>query len=155
MTNVFLKSKYNVKIMYFLSSKNVFTFYRIKKVDKETFEVRNMKRESKVYSYKEQLEELQIKREIEEKKRLLAAEKPDLSEIKLSAKQQEMLNEHKTKERAIRSRMTEIRKKLIRILATFDGLIKADRVFVAIQLKAILFPILNNLQVRLNLTFFF
>jgi hypothetical protein len=62
----------------------------------------NLKRESKVYSYKEQLEELQLRRELEEKKKKDGKTKPP----RFTPKQLEAIKNQKTKEQAIRSRLT-------------------------------------------------
>jgi hypothetical protein len=63
-----------------------------------------MKRESKVYSYKEQLEELQLRRELEEKRR----KQGKLKEPQLTPKQKEALRLQLEKESAIRARLSEV-----------------------------------------------
>lgn len=64
----------------------------------------NMKRESKAYSFKEQQEELQLRRELEEKKR----KEGKFVEPQYSPKQLEAIKNQKQKESMIRSRLTEV-----------------------------------------------
>ncbi|CAH2216286.1 jg490, partial [Pararge aegeria aegeria] len=64
----------------------------------------NLKRESKAYSYKEQLEELQLRREIDEKRR----KEGKIKEVPLSAKQKEAMKTQLAKENAIRERLAEL-----------------------------------------------
>lgn len=64
----------------------------------------NLKRESKAYSYKEQLEELQLRRELEEKKR----KEGKIKEPQYTPKQLEAIKNQKIKEQAIRDRLREV-----------------------------------------------
>lgn len=64
----------------------------------------NMKRESKVYSYKEQLEEMQLRRELEEKKR----KEGKIKTPQYTPKQLEVIKNQKIKEEKIRNRLTEL-----------------------------------------------
>lgn len=64
----------------------------------------NMKRESKAYSYKEQLEEMQLRREMEEKKRKEGIIKPP----QYTPKQLEAIKNQRLKEEKIRTRLTEL-----------------------------------------------
>lgn len=64
----------------------------------------NMKRESKAYSYKDQLEEMQLRRELEEKRR----KEGKIKEPQYSTKQLEAIKNQKLKEQAIRDRLTEV-----------------------------------------------
>lgn len=64
----------------------------------------NMKRESKAYSYKEQLEEMQLRRELEEKKR----KEGKIKEPQYTPKQLEAIKNQKIKEQSIRSRLNEV-----------------------------------------------
>ncbi|CAG2063309.1 unnamed protein product, partial [Timema podura] len=68
-------------------------------------DARNMKRESKVYSYKEQLEEIQLRRELEDKKR----KQGKLKEPELTVKQKEAMRLQLEKESAIRSKLTQVK----------------------------------------------
>lgn len=63
----------------------------------------NLKRESKAYSYKEQLEELQLRRELEEKKK-----KAGKGAVKYTPKQLEAIKNQRIKEDGIRSRLKEV-----------------------------------------------
>ncbi|KAM3961855.1 lethal (3) 80Fj [Aphomia sociella] len=64
----------------------------------------NLKRESKAYSYKDQLEELQLRRELEEKRR----KEGKVKEVPLSAKQKEAIKAQLAKESAIRQRLNAL-----------------------------------------------
>lgn len=64
----------------------------------------NLKRESKAYSYKEQLEELQLRRELEEKKR----KEGKIKQPQYTPKQLEAIKNQKMKEQAIRTRLQEV-----------------------------------------------
>lgn len=63
-----------------------------------------MKRESKLYSYKDQMEELQLRRELEERKR----REGKIKQPELTPKQKEMIRVQLKKEAAIRARLAEI-----------------------------------------------
>ena len=65
----------------------------------------NIKRESKAYSYKEQMEDIALRKELEEKKR----KEGKMVEPKLNSKQKEVLEAHLEKESAIRGRIREAR----------------------------------------------
>ncbi len=71
---------------------------------KEGNESKNIKRESKAYSYKEQMEEIALRKEIEEKRR----REGKLQEPKLTPKQKEAMANQLAKESEIRSRLTSI-----------------------------------------------
>ncbi|XP_060810909.1 stalled ribosome sensor GCN1 [Amyelois transitella] len=76
----------------------------------------NLKRESKAYSYKDQLEELQLRRELEEKRR----REGKIKEVPLSAKQKEAIKAQLAKESAIRQRLTVLNSRVeaaVRLLA--------------------------------------
>lgn len=66
-----------------------------------------MKRESRVYSYKEQLEEIQLRKELEEKRR--QSGKP----IVYSAKQKEAIKIQMMKEKIIKDHVSKVRMILI------------------------------------------
>lgn len=61
-----------------------------------------MKRESKAYSYKEQLEELQLRRELEEKKK----RDGKIQKPQYTPKQLEAIKNQKSKEHTIRVRLS-------------------------------------------------
>lgn len=63
-----------------------------------------MKRESKAYSYKEQLEEMQLRRELEEKKR----KEGKVKTPQYTPKQLEVIKNQKIKEQKIRNRLSEL-----------------------------------------------
>lgn len=93
----------------FCLGKETFTFFFFISVKVLSFRVEgnqeiNLKRESKAYSYKEQLEELQLRRELEEKKRKEGKIKPP----QYTPKQLEAIKNQKLKEQEIRNRLTEV-----------------------------------------------
>ena len=64
-----------------------------------------MRRENKLYSYKDQLAELELRKELEKKKgKSVKKEAP-----KLSKKQQEMMEETLKRESDVRRRMQQVR----------------------------------------------
>ena len=63
----------------------------------------NMRRESKAYSYKEQLEEMQLRRELEEKKR----KEGKVKAPQYTPKQLEAMKNQRSKEQTIRNRLKE------------------------------------------------
>ena len=65
-----------------------------------------MKRENKLYSYKDQLAELELRKEIEKKKK---KDQPAKPEVKLSKKQQEMVDEQMKQEQEVRERCQQVR----------------------------------------------
>lgn len=67
-------------------------------------EERNIKRESRVYSYKEQMEEQQLRRELEEKRR----REGKIKEPQFTPKQKEAMKLQLEKESAIRSRVSSM-----------------------------------------------
>ena len=78
--------------------------FGFRKEDEDSLNAKNMKRESKVYSYKEQLEELQLRRELEERKR----KQGKLKEPVLTSKQKELMRLQLEKESGIRARLTKV-----------------------------------------------
>ena len=73
---------------------------------------KNIKRESKAYSYKEQMEEIALRKEIEEKRR----REGKTVEVKLTPKQKELVNAQLEKEDSIREEVKEIKEGLDPIL---------------------------------------
>ncbi|KAJ8723024.1 hypothetical protein PYW07_004204 [Mythimna separata] len=69
----------------------------------------NLKRESKAYSYKEQLEELQLRRELEEKNK----REGKVKEVPLSAKQKEAIKAQLAKESAVRQRLSALNLRVV------------------------------------------
>lgn len=75
------------------------------------------KRENKVYSYKEQLEELQLRRELEEKKRKEGTWKPP----QLTPKQKDAIKNQTDKEKAIKQRLQALNETLTSTVSLIKG----------------------------------
>lgn len=77
----------------------------------------SQKRENKVYTYKEQLEEIQLRREIEEKKRKEGKWKPP----QLTPKQQEAIKNQTDKENATKNRLKILNDNLLELVSLIHG----------------------------------
>ncbi|KYB24626.1 Translational activator GCN1-like Protein [Tribolium castaneum] len=108
----------------------------------ETNETMNLKRESKVYSYKEQLEELQLRREIEEKKKKDGKIKPP----QYTPKQLEAIKNQKMKEQAIRSRLAMLNTSIINCVSMIRAAAKGNPLQLSLYFKDLLPYILSGLQ---------
>lgn len=75
-----------------------------RKENENSMNVKNMKRESKAYSYKEQQEEIMLRKEIEEKK----IKEGKLKKPELSAKQKEAISLELEKEANIRNKLKSV-----------------------------------------------
>ncbi|KAL3270236.1 hypothetical protein HHI36_009292 [Cryptolaemus montrouzieri] len=102
----------------------------------------NMKRESKAYSYKEQLEELQLRRELEEKKRKEGKIKPP----KFTQKQLEAINNQKSKEQAIRTRLSELNSIIMNSVSMVKAAAMGNPAEVSLHLKTLLPVLIKDLQ---------
>ncbi|KAG8223949.1 hypothetical protein J437_LFUL003757 [Ladona fulva] len=111
----------------------------------------NMKRESKVYSYKEQLEELQLRRELEEKKRKQGKGK---AEPELNPKQKEARRIQLEKESNIRAKLTELNQQVAVVVSMIRAAAEGNGDALSVHFKEILFSILRNLQSPLAAPYF-
>ena len=101
----------------------------------------NMKRESKAYSFKEQQEELQLRRELYEKKK----REGKIKEPKLTPKQEEILKTQIAKESAIRKRLTELKCRIDNAVSLVICAMNGNGQELSFYLKDLLPPILKNL----------
>lgn len=99
-----------------------------------------MKRESKVYSFKEQLEELQLRRELEEKKRKAGK----LKEPELTPKQKELIRLQFEKENAIRTRLRELNTKIVACVSMIRSSAKGDPIIFSTYFKDLLPVLISN-----------
>lgn len=102
----------------------------------------NIKRESKVYSYKEQQEELQLRRELEEKKR----KEGKIKEPQYTQKQLEIIKAQRDKENVIRNRLVELNKVLQNCVSLIQSLARGNPHFLALHFKELLPSILEACQ---------
>lgn len=98
-----------------------------------TTESKNIKRESKVYSFKEQMEEIELKKELEAKK------KSKVQEPELTKKQKEVMDAQLQKEHAIRLRIRKLAGSVERAMLLLDAVMAAPASTVC-QYGAPLFP---------------
>ncbi|XP_059218129.1 stalled ribosome sensor GCN1 isoform X2 [Stomoxys calcitrans] len=105
-----------------------------------------LKRENKAYSYKEQLEELQLRREIEEKKRKEGKGKP----IKLTTKQQETIRAQTEKEQLIRNRLSTLNNQLICSIKMMGASSKGNAKQFSLHFPKLLPVILNAMKSPLS-----
>ncbi|XP_042146594.1 eIF-2-alpha kinase activator GCN1 [Ixodes scapularis] len=98
-----------------------------------TTESKNIKRESKVYSYKEQMEEIELKKELEAKK------KSKVQEPELSKKQKEAMEAQLQKEHAVRLRIRKLAESVERALQLLGAALSAPAPTVCLH-GAPLFP---------------
>lgn len=93
-----------------------------------------IKRENKAYSYKEQLEELQLRREIEEKKRKEGKLKPP----QLTPKQKEAIKNQTDKENAIRIKCKELNDNLVKVISQIEGSTKGNSMHFSLYFSSLL-----------------
>lgn len=78
--------------------------YYFSKENEDTMNIKNMKRESKAYSFKEQQEEIMLRKEIEAKK----IKEGKIKKPELSPKQKEAMAIELEKESTIRNRLKSV-----------------------------------------------
>lgn len=98
-----------------------------------TSESKNIKRESKVYSYKEQMEEIELKKELEARK------KTKVQEPELTKKQKEVMDMQLQKEQAVRLRVRKLAESVERAMSLLDAVMSAPPAVVCLY-GAPLFP---------------
>nr|XP_040228816.2 eIF-2-alpha kinase activator GCN1 [Anopheles coluzzii] len=86
----------------------------------EQIQTAHLKRENKAYSYKEQLEELQLRRELEEKRRKEGTWKPP----QLTPKQKEVIDKQREKENAIKARLKALHDTITTLISQIEGAAK-------------------------------
>lgn len=98
-----------------------------------------IRRENKAYTYKEQLEELQLKREIEEKRRKEGKAKPP----QLTPKQKEAIKNQTDKENAIRLKCKELNENLLKVTSQIEGSIRGNSKHFSLYFSTLLPAILR------------
>ncbi|KAE8739724.1 hypothetical protein FOCC_FOCC014768 [Frankliniella occidentalis] len=114
----------------------------IGKNNDDSLNAKNLKRESKVYSYKDQLEEMALRRELEEKKR----REGKLKEPELNPKQKEAMKIQLEKESAVRSRLTLLKNRLDNSLSMLRAALEGNPTHMSRYFRDLLPNILNDLQ---------
>lgn len=109
--------------------------------DNDILNAMNMKRESKVYSFKEQQEELQLRRELYEKRK----KEGKIKEPKLTPKQEEAIKAQVSKENAIRQRLTEINRNITNLVSMVKAAARGNGFHLSFYFKDLLPSILRNL----------
>lgn len=110
--------------------------------DNDILQSMNMKRESKVYSFKEQQEELQLRRELYEKRK----REGKIKEPKLTAKQEETLKAQVAKENAIRQRLNELNDRIVKLVSIVTALATGNPFETSLHLRYLLPALLRDLQ---------
>lgn len=105
-----------------------------------------VKRENKVYSYKEQLEEIQLRREIDEKRQKEGKSKT----VKLTQKQQELIKNQTEKEMRIRLRVQALHEKLMCIISLFKASCTGNEKHISLHFHTLLDDILRATQSPLS-----
>uniref|UniRef100_A0A1B0AHF4 TOG domain-containing protein n=1 Tax=Glossina pallidipes TaxID=7398 RepID=A0A1B0AHF4_GLOPL len=114
--------------------------------NEELYVTTGIKRENKVYSYKEQLEELQLRREIEEKRRKEGRAKPP----QLTPKQQEAIRNQTEKESQIKKRLQALNEKLVCIIKMIKSAGVGNAKQLSLHFPAILGAILSAMKSPLS-----
>ena len=114
----------------------------LESIQNERDSTMNMKRESKAYSYKEQMEELALRKEIEEKKR----REGRLVEPKLTPKQKELLSAQLEKERKTRAHVASLVERVRPALSLLGAAVAARPQLFA----AVVSPVLELLAAALS-----
>ncbi|XP_046621828.1 eIF-2-alpha kinase activator GCN1 isoform X1 [Neodiprion virginianus] len=109
--------------------------------ENEILNAMNMKRESKVYSFKEQQEELQLRRELYEKRK----REGKIKEPKLTPKQEEALKVQTAKENAIRARLTGLNSKITEAVSMVNAAARGNGTELSLYFKDLLPSTLRNL----------
>ncbi|KAK0174572.1 hypothetical protein PV327_010330 [Microctonus hyperodae] len=110
--------------------------------DNDILNSMNMKRESKAYSFKEQQEELQLRREMYEKRK----KEGKIKEQKLTPKQEEALKAQTVRESIIKKRLAELFNKITVAISMINGLKRGNSIHLSYYLCDLLPPILKNLS---------
>ncbi|KRK05621.1 uncharacterized protein Dyak_GE27770, isoform A [Drosophila yakuba] len=103
------------------------------------YETVRIKRENKVYSYKEQLEEIQLRREIDEKRE----KEGKLKTIRYTQKQEEQIKNQMEKEQQIKLRITLLYEKLISKISLLKASCSGNGEQIAQHFHSLLDGILN------------
>ncbi|CAG9808270.1 unnamed protein product [Chironomus riparius] len=106
----------------------------------------HIKRENKAYSYKEQLEEIQLRREIEAKKQQAGKSK----EPQYTPKQKEAIKNQLEKESQIRLKLTSMNDKLERAASQIQACFKGNSKFLSLHYSILLQTILRGLRSPLS-----
>ncbi|XP_074594678.1 lethal (3) 80Fj [Brevipalpus obovatus] len=116
--------------------------YSVVEAKKDDISAKNLKRESKLYSYKEQLAEMEIRREIEKKKMKSNPDKePPLNEKQLAAKKIQLEKESMIRER-LKGLHNEMQLAVNYLYALRDG----NEVQLACRTFKVLPPLVNLMQ---------
>nr|XP_018901965.1 PREDICTED: eIF-2-alpha kinase activator GCN1 [Bemisia tabaci] len=102
----------------------------------------NVKRESKAYSFKEQQEEMQLRKELEEKKR----KEGKIKEPEYTPKQKEAIKAQLQKESAIRKKLTQLQENVQRAKEILSVMCESDSVSFSFRFKDLLPLITRNMQ---------
>lgn len=110
--------------------------------DDELYKDLSSRRENKIYSYKDQLEEIQLRRELEEKRRKEGKWKPP----QLTQKQKEAVEKQLEKERTIRKRLTALNERLSVLVSLIQGVLNGNPAQLSLYFAQLLPSILRVLQ---------
>lgn len=98
-----------------------------------------IKRENKAYSYKEQLEEIQLRKELDQKK-------GKSKEVQLTPKQKEAVKNQLEKEGAIRNKLKLMNEKLEKGISQIEACLDGNRTQLSLHFKELLPVILDGLR---------
>ncbi|XP_050533442.1 eIF-2-alpha kinase activator GCN1 isoform X2 [Daktulosphaira vitifoliae] len=112
------------------------------KENEDTINLKNMKRESKAYSFKEQQEEIMLRKEIEAKK----IKEGKMKKPELSPKQKEAMDIELKKESEIRNTLNIMNNEIISVVSMLNGIIIGNPLLVSQSLQYLLPGIISNLQ---------